>query len=235
MPLLRNNDKSKISKRKNPTSLAYYRRAGILPGAMVNFLALMGWSFGGDQEVFSVPEMIERFEITNVHLGGPIFDQAKLSWLNQQYMMRLTDDAYVDYMYRWVIHRDYLRKVVPLLKERCSRFDEFFERGAFFFGGVSHCPIDAILPKGKTLDEVKPMVSGLLEKLDELYEWETTPIHDALEAYRVQINWKAKDYFMPIRMIITGRKDSPPLAESLEVVGREMVRYRLRDFLGRNA
>src|SRR6185436_11240696 len=86
MPLLRNADKSKISKRKNPVSLDYYADAGILPEAMLNFLGLMGWSFGGDREKFTLAEMLAAFDISRVRLGEPVFDLEKLSWLNGLYM-----------------------------------------------------------------------------------------------------------------------------------------------------
>ena len=86
MPLLRNKDKSKISKRKNPVSIDFYRDAGFLPEALVNFLAIMGWSFGGDREKFTLAEMIEVFSWDRVSLGGPVFDIDKLSWLNEKYI-----------------------------------------------------------------------------------------------------------------------------------------------------
>ena len=89
MPLLRNANKSKISKRKNPVSLEYYRRKGILPEAMVNFLALMGWSFGNDIEIFTLEQMIEKFDLKDIHLGGPVFDLDKLEWVNQNYMHKI--------------------------------------------------------------------------------------------------------------------------------------------------
>ena len=89
MPLLRNADKSKISKRKNPVSINYYRDAGILPEALLNFLALMGWSFGEDREKFTLAEMIEVFSWDRMSLGGPVFDLDKLTWLNEQYIHEL--------------------------------------------------------------------------------------------------------------------------------------------------
>src|SRR5205814_1304267 len=89
MPLLRNADKSKISKRKNPVSLDYYQDAGILPEALLHFLGLMGFSFGGDREKFTLPEMIDAFDWSKVSTGGPVFDLAKLSWLNGLYIRDL--------------------------------------------------------------------------------------------------------------------------------------------------
>ena len=90
MPLLRNADKSKISKRKNPVSINYYRDVGILPQALLNFLGLMGWSFGGDREKFTLAEMVEVFSWDRISLGGPVFDLDKLTWLNEKYIHELS-------------------------------------------------------------------------------------------------------------------------------------------------
>ncbi|NRA67040.1 MAG: glutamate--tRNA ligase [Pseudobacteriovorax sp.] len=231
MPLLRNKDKSKISKRKNPVSLGYYKRAGILPQSMVNFLALMGWSFGDDQEFFSLEQMIEVFDFKNVSLGGPIFDQTKLTWVNQNYMHKMNDDEFVAHMRDEVITEDFLRKLKPLALERMTRFEQFFDNNSFFFNGGLNYEGLTILPKSREPKEFRDMLKGLLVVVDDLYDWNTESIGSALKAYRESIEWKPKDFFMPIRLITTGRKDSPPLNESLELIGREMVRYRIRDFM----
>src|SRR5262249_18374500 len=108
MPLLRNPDKNKtkISKRKHPVSINYYRDAGILPQTLLNFLGPMGWSYGGDREKFTVPEMIDVFSWDKVSLGGPVFDLAKLNWLNEQYIHEMSPDALADAMIAWRLNRD---------------------------------------------------------------------------------------------------------------------------------
>ncbi len=232
LPLLRNSDKSKISKRKNPVSLNYFRRAGFLPEALVNFLGLMGWSFGGDREVFSLAEMIEVFDLSKISLGDPIFDMKKLTWLNQLYMHKMDADQFADYLLREVFSREALKQLQPLALERMARFEQFVDNNSFFFNGaLSYAGLD-ILPKGKDLPELKKMLRELLDELDELYEWRAEKIGELLGSFREEIGWKPKDFFMSVRLIATGRKDSPPLNESLEIIGREMVRFRVRDFLG---
>lgn len=231
MPLLRNTDKSKISKRKNPVSLEYYKRAGIMPEAMVNFLALMGWSFGKDQEIFSLEEMIQVFDFKKVSLGGPIFDQVKLNWLNQHYMHQMEDQDFVDYIRNQIFREEYLLQLKPLVLERMSRFDQFVDNNQFFFNGALNYEGLDILPKGKEKSELKKMIKSLAEKVDDIYDWNIDSIQHLLSKHKDEFGWKPKDFFMPIRLIVTGRKDSPPLNESLEVLGREIVRFRLRDFL----
>lgn len=231
VPLLRNADKSKISKRKNPVSLNYYKKMGILPEAMVNFLALMGWSLGNDQEIFSPKDMIEKFKLKDIHLGGPVFDVVKLKHINQQYIQNLDAQQFSAYLLTQVFTKDYLESLYPLFKDRLECFEQFVDRSSFFFNGSLNYESLALIPKGKTGKEMRDMLKGLIEELDELYEWKAENIQNLLNSYREKMSWKPKDFFMPIRLMATGRKDSPPLAESLEIIGREMVRFRLRDVL----
>lgn len=231
MPLLRNADQSKISKRKNPVSLTYYRRAGILPHALLNFLAMMGWSFGNDREIFTVKEMMDVFEFKNISLGGPVFDLVKLTWLNQHYMHKMTDQEFANHLRDEVFSTEYLSKLKPLVLERMSRFEQFVEQNSFFFSGALKYESLNILPNGKEQAQLCEAIKDLVEKMDELYDWDAAHIKELLDAHKGELGWKPKDYFMPVRMITTGRSDSPPLYETLEVLGREMVRFRLRDYL----
>jgi glutamyl-tRNA synthetase len=229
LPLLRNADKSKISKRKNPVALTYYQRAGILPEALVNFLANMGWSFGDDVEFFTVDEMMKKFDFKDIHLGGPVFDTVKLTWMNQQYMHKMSEDRFVDYVRNEIFSERYLRQMKPHVLERMSRFEQFIDNNFFFFNGALDYAGLEIIPKGKTPQDISSMLNALVEKLDDLYEWEHERIKAITEAYKDEIGWKAKDVFMTLRLAVTGRKDSPPLFETMGIVGREMVRFRLRD------
>ncbi len=229
LPLLRNADKSKISKRKNPVALTYYQRAGVLPEALVNFLANMGWSFGNDVEFFTVDDMVKKFEFKNIHLGGPVFDTVKLTWMNQHYMHKMTEDRFVDYVRNEIFSDSYLRQMKPYVLERMSRFEQFVDNNFFFFNGALDYAGLEIIPKGKTPQEISTMLTGLVEKLDDLYEWEHERLKAVTEAYKDEIGWKPKDIFMTLRLAVTGRKDSPPLFETMGVIGREMVRFRLRD------
>lgn len=229
LPLLRNADKSKISKRKNPTSLRYYERAGVLPEALLNFLALMGWSFGGDVEVFSIAQMIERFALESIHMGGPIFDHTKLNWLNNQYIQKMDDAHFVTFVRDQMFAPEYLRELRPLVLERLERFDQFFDKFSFFFNGALPYDLAQVVPAGKTKDDVSAMLSTLVEKLDELHDWDAEHLKKLLDEHKAALGWKPKDYFMTVRLVVTGRKDSPPLVESIVVLGREMARFRMRD------
>jgi glutamyl-tRNA synthetase len=231
MPLLRNNDKTKISKRKNPVSLMYYKRRGILPQAMLNFLGLMGWSYGENQEFFSFDEMVEKFDFKHLHLGGPVFDIAKLVWMNKLYLSKLTEDQFLNYVKQSFFNDEYLRSLYPLVRERLDTVDEFFDRHGFFFNGPLVYNQSEILPHKVEVKTFESALKLLLEKLDEEYLWESLRIENHIKEVMEEFSLKPKDFLLPIRLICTGRKDSPPLMESLEVLGREMVRFRIREFL----
>lgn len=235
LPLLRNTDRSKISKRKNPISIDFYRRKGVLPKALLNFLALMGWSYGNDQEIFSLEDMISRFDIKDVNLGGPIFDLKKLTWMNQQYLQKLSGEDFVSYLRTEVFSEEYLGKLFQVIAERIETFDQFVEKSSYFFGPPAQVPFDEVCPKTRDKDQLVMMLSGLLELLDDQYVWEMVHLQEILDQHRNAIAWKAGEYLVPIRMILTGRKDSPPLSKTIEILGREIARQRLRDWLDQHS
>src|SRR5688572_30070440 len=133
MPLLRNADKSKISKRKNPVSLEYYERQGYLPEALLNFLGLMGWSMPDERETFTLDEMIEAFTFDRLSLGGPVFDLQKLDWLNGIYLRQLTPEALAERLQRQIIQpkvqrlrdSEFVQQMIPLLQERLHTLGDF--------------------------------------------------------------------------------------------------------------
>ncbi|MBM4304500.1 MAG: glutamate--tRNA ligase [Deltaproteobacteria bacterium] len=226
--LLRNTDKSKISKRKNPTSILYYRRKGILPSALRNFLALMGWSLGGDQELFSTETMIENFTWERFSLGGPVFDLQKLLWMNSQYLKELPDEMWVSLLREQVFNENYLKQIIPLVKERVQAFEEFIPNTDFFFAGDLKYENTPILPKGLSGKMVATWFSEVLEALEGLDTWTVASIKGLMETFVEQQKIKAKDLYMPMRVAISGTLVSPPLMETIQVLGKEMVRRRMR-------
>lgn len=226
--LLRNTDKSKISKRKNPTSILYYRRKGILPAALRNFLALMGWSLGGDQEIFSTQTMIENFTWERFSLGGPVFDLTKLLWMNSQYLKELPDETWVKMLQEQVFNESYLKQIIPLVKERVQALEEFIPNADFFFAGDLKYDNTPILPKGLSGKAVAGWFSEVLDGLEALDEWTVANIKSVMESVVSQQKIKAKDLFMPMRVAVSGTLVSPPLMETIHVLGKEMVRRRVR-------
>ena len=231
MPLLRNPDKSKISKRKNPVSIDYYRDAGILPETLVNFLALMGFSFGEDREKFTVREMIERFDLDRVSLGSPVFDLEKLGWLNGAYLRDLTPEELVARLHGWRLHDEKLVRVATLLRERIRRLDEFVPAAEYFFSGdLDYAPVAGdLVQKGRAPKEVGKILGELADALEAhrgpFVAAELEPIFRRLAEER---DVKTGDLFMTARVALTGRQASPPLFDTMETLGRELCRRRLR-------
>ncbi len=239
MPLLRNADKSKISKRKNPVSLDYYRDTGILPECLLNFLGLMGWSFGGDREKFTLAEMVENFSFDRVALGGPVFDLEKLSWLNGLYIRDLPSHELVRRLRGWLLSDEHLMRVTELVRERIRRLDEFVPSTEFFFAGDLDYKAVAkeLVPKGRTPKDVASMLSDLIDEYETIRgPFVAASLEPATRGFAEKRNLPTKELFMVLRVVTTGRTASPPLFETMEVLGKEITRRRIRvamDFLHR--
>jgi glutamyl-tRNA synthetase len=143
----------------------------------------------------------------------------------------MDEERFVAHVRDRIFSPDYLKQLRPLVLERMERLEQFVDNNAFFFnGGLAYDQVP-LVPQGKTPAEVAGMLSELVEQLDEVYDWDAEHLKAALDAHKAKIGWKPKDYFMTVRLVVTGRKDSPPLVESMAILGREMTRFRLRDVL----
>jgi glutamyl-tRNA synthetase len=244
MPLLRNIDKSKISKRKNPVSLIYYRESGFLPRAMINFLGLMGGGMpasgapeGGDTraknleaEVFSLDQMVEKFDFKKISLGGPVFDLTKLKWLNGEYLRRLSPGQFFDALRETILSDQYLRSIVPLVQTRIDTLAQFGDMADFFFKDDVIPAPEVFVPKKRTLEETLAFATeqlGVLEATDFTVE----ALELALKKLGEEKQWPVKDNFMLLRAIVTGKLASPPLLESLIVFGKARSLDRVRRFI----
>jgi glutamyl-tRNA synthetase len=230
MPLLRNADGSKISKRKHPVSINYYRDAGILPHALLNFLGLMGWSFGGDREKFTLDEMVSVFSWDRISLGGPVFDLAKLTWLNEQYIHELSYEQLADTLVGWRLNRDYLARVMPLVRERIKRLEDFIPATEYFFAGdLDYTPVVAELAIPNVApDALAKALLDYVERFETRDGWNHAALEELGRAWCEAHGWKPKHGFMVLRLAVTGRKASPPLFETMAVLGKEITRRRLR-------
>jgi glutamyl-tRNA synthetase len=230
MPLLRNKDKSKISKRKNPVSINYYRDVGILPNALLNFLGTLGWSFGNDREKFTLPEMVDVFSWDRISLGGPTFDLDKLTWLNEQYIHELSYEDFAQSLIDWRLNKDYLTKVLPLVRERVKKLSDVIPATEYFFSG--DLDYTAALPDMAIPDVTSAAIGKALLDFVERFEAKDGFTKEMLEAvareWAQAHGWKSGQAFMLLRLAITGRKASPPLFETMAVLGKELSRRRLR-------
>jgi glutamyl-tRNA synthetase len=232
LPLLRNPDRSKISKRKNPVSLNYYRRAGFLPEALLNYLALMGYAMPDERQEFSLAEFVGHFALERISLGGPVFDLEKLRWLNGVYLRKLAPRELLERLRGNLLSDEYLLRVLPLCQERIETLEDFFDYAGFFFSGevaYDQAALSAMVPQGRTPAETAKMLSSLLEeKIDRLVEWTDAVIESELRAFGDSAGWSVKELFMAVRIATTGRSATPPLFETLAVLGKETCRRRIR-------
>ena len=234
MPLLRNIDKSKISKRKNPVSLLYYRQAGFLPEAMINFLGLMGGGvpsdLNGGTEQFTLAEMVEHFVFTNIRLGGPVFDLTKLRWLNGEYLRKLTPEQFYTALRESVLSDGYLQAIAALIQTRVETLGQFGNLTGFFFRDDVLPAPEVFLPKKRMLEETLAFAADQLAVL-EATDWTYEAMEPALKKLGEEKGWSVKENFMLLRAILTGSTMSPPLLESMMVFGKARSLDRLRRFL----
>ena len=248
MPLLRNLDKSKISKRKNPVSLVYYKQAGFLPLAILNFLGLMGGGMPQPTEqqivssglntkkadLFSLVDMIARYDFSRISLGGPVFDLTKLKWLNGEYLRRLSPEDFFAALRTNVLSDQYLREVASLIQTRIEVLSQFGDMTGFLFADDIRPTPEVFLPKKRTLEETLAFAAELPSVL-EASAWEHDALDANLRALATAKEWSVKDSFMLLRTIVTGSTQSPPLLESMMVFGRARTLDRVRRFVAHQA
>ncbi len=282
MPLLRNKDQSKISKRKNPVSVLWYRDAGYLPEALLNFLALMGFSLPPEKaasrenpEIFSFAELVENLDLSRIKTSGPVFDLEKLDSFNGHYIRTMADGELADRILAFLGRldadrerllamgeepasgkgdakerelrrrawtepalalaqdpppRDRVLETLPLVRERLRGLLDYADRTAFLFRADPPAyDASLLVSKKKTPAETAEALAGWAEAVGAVASW-TAEALDAASRKRLEATgWKVKPLFMALRVAVTGRKVSPPLFESMEVLGRERTLARVRE------
>ncbi|HZY96171.1 MAG TPA: glutamate--tRNA ligase [Candidatus Cybelea sp.] len=233
LPLLRNPDKSKLSKRKNPTGILFFRAMGYLPEALINFLALLANATReGEDELMDLPTIVRRFEVEHVPTGGPVFDYDKLNWLNGRYIRERLDPAsFVQRVQEWAISPERLKRLAEVAAPRIERLSDLGPLLAFLFSGrVSLRPEDFQNVKLDDL-EVRQAFALALSELDALPAWNAFAIEGVIKRIAQALNKKARDVARPFYVAITGSPTSIPLFDSMELLGRDIVRERLRNAL----
>lgn len=226
MPLLRNPDKSKFSKRKNPVWASWYLQHGILPEAMINYLALMGWSHPKQKEIFDLEEFISVFELKNVQPVGPAFDIVKLEWMNGEYIRKMDPAAlkekiigYYKTYHKKELPADLVEKTVPLVQERMKKLSDYLSLCQFFVEAPTKHEID--------MGKYKSLMKKSAEALQKLKEWKADEIGQTMQQVALDNKVKNSEFFMVLRVAITGKKVSPPLNESMVLLGNKECVSRL--------
>ncbi len=229
LPLLRNKDKSKVSKRKNPVSLTWFRAAGYFPAALLNFLALMGWSLSGDEERFTVDEMREAFALDDLKPTGPVFDMVKLDALNGDYLRGLEAQVFEDYLCDQLRAASaYFAPLLPHIQHRTVRAPDFLSQVAALLSHDLKYPGELLVPKKGSPDQVRKVLKHFVKQLKKARPASAADFESFIKEQCEALGEKTKDVFMILRVAVFGARQSLPLWESLEFIGKDAFAGRLK-------
>jgi glutamyl-tRNA synthetase len=241
LPLILNADRTKMSKRKSQTAIDDYIAQGFVKEALVNYLALLGWSTGTEEEILSLDDLVDRFDLGAVHKGGAVFDRERLEWLNGQWIRRLSADDLIDRLRPFVEAElaagridhmpsdEELRALLPVIQERLPTLGAVGDLVGFLW--VDDVAVEAatLVPKRWDPPTTRDGLTAARRTIEEAGEvsFEADELEPPLRALAEERGWKAGDLFMAIRVAVTGRTATPPLFDTLVALGRERVLARL--------
>ena len=246
VPVIINSDgKGKLSKRHGHSSADYYKKLGFLPTAILNYLAKIIWNHPKEKEIFDVKDFVKYFDFKGIISQGPRFDLDKLRWINGQYIRKLkvielyemlvehytyTKD---DLVLEWLNNKDYSLKILPLIQERLAILSDYKELAKYFYVDPRHSETEAknlLINSGQDKEQVMVLLSFVYKELETIEKWTLANLHAVEVKIRdlaIQNNWKTLNAFMPMRVAITGTKQSPPLFDVIQVLGKEKTLDRL--------
>ena len=228
LPLLRNPDKSKLSKRKNPTSILYYQRAGILPEALVNYLGLLAYSMPNGSERFTLKQLCEGFDIERVSLGGPVFDIAKLKNFNGHYLRDLNSAELLERLKGWLLNDETWLKILPLAQPRLETCADLMPKVAFLFADRLAYDAAELVPNGEEGARVVEWLKIAQWEFEKPGPWNKELVQSVFSRMCELEEVKLKHLLQPFFLAVTGEKVSLPLFDSLELLGRDLSVRRIQ-------
>lgn len=226
LPTLRNDKHQKLSKRRDPVDLRMFREQGYLSETLVNFLCLLGWSHPEEKEVFGIQEFVDKFDLSRVRRAGPIFDTKKLDWLNGVYIRNMDNKRLAHLVNEHIaasVPLELIEKIVPLVKERMTKLSEAEPLLEFFWK-------EPIVDKSNFEDTQAALhIASALHALGGIGKWTLPEINEALDNEIKQKGFKTGEFYMSMRLVLTGRKVTPPINESMVILGQDKVLYRLEN------
>ena len=243
VPLIMGADKKRLSKRHGATSVMEYERQGYLPEAMVNFLALLGWSPGTDEELLTLPELVARFTLAGISTGNAVFNTDKLDWFNHQYLGRLSDNELVAVVQPWLVRadlwsdelagarREWFHQVLALLRPRSKRLGEFVEGARPFLQAPAGYDSDGAA-KYLTAPGLRTHIEALRGAVAAVDPFDEPSLEATLRAVAEARGLKAGALIHATRLAMTGRTVSPGLFETLRLLGRASVLARFDALIG---
>ncbi len=240
LPIILGPDKAKLSKRHGDVALLQYREMGYLPEAMINFLALLGWSLDDHTELLTREELVQYFSIERIVRSAAVFNLEKLTWMNGVYIRGLGEDELLEGIAGELdgalppdvprpVSREYVRAIAPLVQERIRTLADVPELTDFFFLRDLNYPAADLVQRGLDAEGTASALAATLEQLSQTEEWTAEALEGELRPLAEALNVKTGQLFGAIRVAVTGRKAAPPLFETMAVLGRETCLTRLRE------
>ena len=228
LSLLRIPDVSKLSKRKNPTSINFYRDSGYLPDALLNYLCSMGWTMPDERELYNLQEIVEVFDESRISMGGPIFDQKKLNWINGQYIRALDEEEFVKKLTNQIADPEKLKKIASLLIERTEKLSDVIGQADYILGdrrSLDATDFEFPLLEKDVVIRVLYLASRSLESAK---HWDKDQIFQLFSLAAESLKLDLKKFMVPIFMAISGRSVSLPIFDSMAILGRDLSIDRMR-------
>ncbi|WP_430439764.1 glutamate--tRNA ligase [Shinella sp.] len=229
LSLMRNHDKSKLSKRKNPTSISYYSALGYLPEALMNFLGLFFIQIAEGEELLTMDQLAEKFDPENLSKAGAIFDIQKLDWLNGRWLReQLSEEEFVQRVLSWAMENDRVRQGLKLSQSRISKLGELPDLAGFLLKSDLGLTPEAFAKVKSTPEEILEVLNQIQPDLEKMPEWTVESIEAELRASADRLGKKLKVVVAPLFVAVSGSSRSLPLFDSMAILGRSVVRQRLK-------
>ena len=229
LSLMRNADKSKLSKRKNPTSISYYTALGYIPEALMNFLGLFFIQIAEGEELLTMDELAEKFDPENLSKAGAIFDIQKLDWLNGRWIReKLSEEEFQQRVLTWAMENSRLQEGLKLSQSRITKLGELPDLAGFLFKSDLNLDASAFAKIKSTPEELLEILNTVQPDLEKILEWNVETIEAELRAIADRMGKKLKVIVAPLFVAVSGSSRSLPLFDSMAILGRSVVRQRLK-------
>lgn len=243
VPVILGPDKSKLSKRHGAKAVSEYRKDGFLPEAILNYMALLGWTPPSGKEILSLDEMVKEFDLKDVHVSSPVFDVVKLEWMNGEYIRKLSDEELAQRLVQFLSdisegsikesrqEKEKIMKIIPLIKERIKKLSEFIPLTDFLFEAPEY--EKSVFEKAvKEKVDLKKVLSEVIKTMENLKKpWQSADFEKAFRQFAQEHNISPSSIFQLIRIGVSGQPVTPPLFESIAILGEDETLKRLSQTL----
>ncbi|MCI0828877.1 MAG: glutamate--tRNA ligase [Chloroflexi bacterium] len=243
LPMIMGPDRAKLSKRHGATAIGEYKDDGYLPEALLNFMVLLGWSLDDKTEIMSTQTIIDNFTLDRVTKSAAIFDQEKLLWVNGMYIRELKPEQLAGRMMPFLerdlpkealpVDSGYLSRIAPLLQERIKRLDDSADITSYFFQANEEFDTETLVQKGMDRDTTLSALKAALADLSGMDDFEHGKLEELLTVTGEKLSLSRRQFFGVLRVAATGRAVSPPLFETLEVLGKDRTVSRVKNAIQR--